>query len=62
MLDNILEEMRGKRADALGPNDIPEEVQNKTPEELRQLVDIMDAHLKSLVYEDTGEMRTMSAI
>jgi HK97 family phage major capsid protein len=61
MLDNILEEMRGKDAAALGPNDIPEEVQHKTPEELRNLIEIMDAHLKSLVYEETGEMRTMDS-
>jgi hypothetical protein len=60
MLDNILEEMRGKDAAALGPDSIPDEVRNKTPEELRQLVEIMDAHLKSLVYEETGEMRDIS--
>jgi HK97 family phage major capsid protein len=60
MLDNILEEMRGKSAAALGPDSIPDEVRNKTPEELRQIIEIMDAHLKSLVYEETGEMRDMS--
>jgi HK97 family phage major capsid protein len=60
MLDNVLEEMRGKSAAALGPDSIPDEVRNKTPEELRQLIEIMDAHLKSLVYEDSGEMRDMS--
>ena len=60
MLDNILEEMRGKDAAALAPDAIPDEVRNKTPDELRELVEIMDAHLKSLVYEETGEMRDMS--
>ena len=60
MLDDILEEMRGKDAAALGPNDLPEEVLHKTPDELRQLVEIMDAHLKALVYEENGEMRSMT--
>lgn len=61
MLENILEEMRGKDAASLGPNDLPEEVLHKTPEELRNLIEIMDAHLKSLVYEENGEMRSMSS-
>lgn len=60
MLDSILEEMRGKDADALAPDAIPDEVRHKTPDQLRELVEVMDAHLRSLVYEDTGEMRDMS--
>jgi HK97 family phage major capsid protein len=58
MID-IAEELRDKDVASLAPDAIPDEVRNKTPEELRNLVEVLDAHLRSLVYEETGEMRDM---
>lgn len=56
----ILEELRDKDPDALGGN-TPDEVRGKTPEQLHQLVEILDAHLRSLHQdEDTGEIRDLS--
>jgi HK97 family phage major capsid protein len=56
-LTNILEEMRGKDAADLDENSYPDEVRGKTPDELVQLVEILDAHLRSLHQEETGELR-----
>ena len=57
---DIVEELRGKDAATLAPDAIPDEVRNKSPEQLRNLVEIYDAHLRSLVYEETGEMRDLT--
>src|SRR5512139_3947693 len=60
MMDiEILEELRGKDPDALGANE-PDEVRHKTPEELVKLVDVIDAHLRSLHQTDSGELRDLS--
>ncbi len=56
----IIPELRGKDPVALGDN-IPDEVRGKTPDELVQLVDVLDAHLRSLHQdEDTGELRDLT--
>ncbi len=36
-----------------------EDLKGKTPEELRQIVEVLDAHLKDMHQTDTGELRTM---
>ncbi len=54
-----MEELRGKDPDALGSNE-PDEVRHKTPEELVKLVDVIDAHLRSLHQTDAGELRDLS--
>jgi HK97 family phage major capsid protein len=56
---DIITELRDKDPDALGDN-IPEEVRGKTPEQLHQLVEILDAHLRSLHQTDTGELRDLT--
>ena len=56
---DIITELRDKDPDALGDN-IPEEVRGKTPEQLHQLVEVLDAHLRSLHQTDTGELRDLS--
>src|SRR5262245_33865530 len=58
-VDEILAGLSTKDADALGDS-VPDEVRNKTPDELVQLVDLMDAHLRSLHQEENGEVRDMS--
>ncbi|MES2211447.1 MAG: phage major capsid protein [Chloroflexota bacterium] len=55
---DIIEELRGKDPDSL--EGTPEEVRNKTPEQLRQLVDVLDAHLRSLHQADNGELRDLT--
>jgi HK97 family phage major capsid protein len=55
----LIEEIRGKDPDALGKDQIPEEVRNKTPEQLHQLIEVLDAHLRSLHQTDTGELRDL---
>ncbi len=55
---DIIEELRGKDPDS--HEGTPEEVRNKTPEQLHQLVEILDAHLRSLHQEDNGELRDLS--
>ncbi len=55
----IIEEMRGKDPDAIADG-LPEEVRHKTPEQLHQLIDIVDAHLRSLHQTDAGELRHLT--
>ncbi len=55
---DIIEELRDKDPDSI--EGTPDEVRNKTPEQLRQLVDVLDAHLRSLHQTDTGELRDLS--
>jgi HK97 family phage major capsid protein len=55
----VIAQMAGKSVAELG-DAIPDEVRNKTPEELRQIVDIVDAHLRSLHQEDNGELRDLT--
>jgi HK97 family phage major capsid protein len=57
----LLEEIRGKDPDALAENQMPDEVRNKTPEQLHQLIEVADAHLRSLHQSDTGEIRDLDA-
>jgi HK97 family phage major capsid protein len=57
-LTNILEEMRDK--DPASIDGVPDEVRGKTPDELVQLVEILDAHLRSLHQEETGEIRDLT--
>jgi HK97 family phage major capsid protein len=57
-LTNILEEMRDK--DPASIDGVPDEVRGKTPDELVQLVEILDAHLRSLHQEDSGELRDLT--
>jgi HK97 family phage major capsid protein len=55
----IMPELRGKNADAIG--DTPEELRGRTPDELEQYVEVLDAHLRSIhLDEDTGELRDKS--
>jgi HK97 family phage major capsid protein len=56
----ILEEMRGKDPGNLADGTIPDEVRNKTPEQLQTLIKILDAHLRSIHQEDTGELRDLT--
>jgi Predicted phage phi-C31 gp36 major capsid-like protein len=51
--------LQDKDPAALG-NNIPDEVRNKSPEQLRELVEILDAHLRSLHQADTGELRDLT--
>jgi HK97 family phage major capsid protein len=53
------EEFRGKDPESI-ENGIPDEVRGKNPEQLHQLLEIADAHLRSLHQEDTGEIRDLS--
>ena len=54
----ILPELRGKNAgDITATGGYPEELRGKTPEELAQFVDVLDAHLRSLHQTDEGELR-----
>lgn len=57
-LDQILEGIVGKDPAALGENELPDEVRNRTPEELHQIVELMDAHAKELAYGEHGELRS----
>lgn len=59
-IDDIIVELRDKDPDALGDNEIPDEVRNKTPEQLHQLVEVIDAHLRSLHQTDQGELRDLT--
>jgi HK97 family phage major capsid protein len=54
-----LDELRGKSLDSV-PDGKFEETTHKTPEELRNLVEILDAHLRSLHQEETGELRDLT--
>ena len=53
----IMPEIAGKDAANLGDNTVPEEIRGKTPEELQQFVEVLDAHLRSIHQEDNGELR-----
>lgn len=57
--NKLLDDIQGK-----GPSDvtdgIPDEVRGKSPDDLVQLVEICDAHLKSLHQTDTGEVRDLT--
>jgi hypothetical protein len=57
----ILPDLLDKSVDDLksGP---PEELRGKTPDELQQYVEVLDAHLRSIHQdEDTGELRDKTA-
>lgn len=58
--EQLLEEIRGKSLADI-KDGYPDEVRSKTPDELHQLVEICDAHLRSLHQDDNGEMRDLSA-
>jgi HK97 family phage major capsid protein len=55
--DEILPELRDKNVADLGTT-LPDELRGKTPDELSQYVELLDAHLRSIHQdEDTGELR-----
>jgi HK97 family phage major capsid protein len=56
-MTDILEELRGKSPDDLNDRTVPDELRGKTPQELEDLVEILDAHLRSLHQTDEGELR-----
>lgn len=48
----------GKSADDLRSGALPEELRGKTPDELQQYIEVLDAHLRSIhLDENTGELR-----
>lgn len=53
----ILPELRGKDADSLPSGGYPEELRGKTPDELAQFTEVLDAHLRSIHQTDEGELR-----
>lgn len=55
----VLEELRGKSTDDLSDGQYPDVLRGKTPEELRQFVEVLDAHLRSLHQSDEGELREL---
>lgn len=55
----IMEEIRGKSADSLG-KEVPDELRNKTPQELEQFLTVLDAHLRSLHQTEEGELRQLT--
>ena len=57
--NDLLEEIRGKNVSDI-TDGVPDEVRSKSPDELHQLIDICDAHLKSLHQEDNGEIRSLT--
>lgn len=60
-MTEILEELRGKDVTNLGDSGFPDELRGKTPEELQQYVEVLDAHLRSIHQdENTGELRDKS--
>lgn len=59
MSDNIPEEYRGRSlSDIVGGT--PDEVRNQTPDQLHQLIEVTDAHLRSLHQGEQGEIRDLS--
>jgi len=55
---DVLEDLRGKDPAALTDTALPDELRGKTPDELVQYVEVLDAHLRSIHQdEDTGELR-----
>lgn len=58
-IEDLIGEMRGKDPDSI--DGTPDEVRSKTPDQLHQLVEVLDAHLRSLHQdEDTGELRDLT--
>lgn len=55
----LLEDIRGKSVSDINDG-VPDEVRSKSPDDLHQLIDICDAHLRSLHQEDTGEIRSLT--
>jgi HK97 family phage major capsid protein len=54
----ILPELRGKDAsDITETGGYPPELRGKTPRELATFVDVLDAHLRSIHQDDSGELR-----
>lgn len=60
-IEAILEGIQGKSVAELGDK-VPDEVRNRTPDELNQLIQVMDAHLRSLHQEETGEFRDLTPV
>ena len=56
---DIMEEIRGKSAEALPEGQIPDELRGKTPEELQAFLTVLDAHLRSIHQSDEGELRAL---
>jgi HK97 family phage major capsid protein len=57
---DILPELRDKAVADLGTN-LPDELRGKTPDELQQFIEVLDAHLRSIHQdENTGELRDKS--
>jgi HK97 family phage major capsid protein len=54
---DILEELRDKDPGALDNVQYPDELRGKTPDELVQYIEVLDAHLRSLHQSDEGELR-----
>lgn len=57
MTFEIMSELRDKDPDDIGGG-LPEELRNKTPDEMEHFVKVLDAHLRTIHQdEDTGELR-----
>jgi HK97 family phage major capsid protein len=57
-MPEIMEELRGKNlADDYDEKRIPDVLRGKTPTELQQFIEILDAHLRSIHQTDEGELR-----
>jgi HK97 family phage major capsid protein len=55
---DIMAEIRDKSVDDLGSTTMPDELRGKTPDELSQFIEVLDAHLRTIhIDEDTGELR-----
>ncbi len=61
-MTEILEELRGKSAGDLTEGRTPDELRGKTPQELKDFVEVLDAHLRSLhqTKASSGRRRTTS--
>src|SRR3982750_606735 len=56
-MPEILAELRDKNIADLGAT-LPDELRGKTPDELQQFVEVLDAHLRSIHQDEkTGELR-----
>jgi len=53
----IMPEIRDKHADNIDENVVPDEIRNKTPDELQHFIEVLDAHLRSIHQNDEGEFR-----
>lgn len=56
-----LDELRGKSVDELADGHTFDELRGRTPEELEKMVDVLDAHLRSLHQTDEGELRELDS-